>query len=167
MSHVITTKKNKALQWNNKYLNNTKLSLFEAAECKENYCPDDKPRKRRPRPQLRRQTENFRIKGTQGDPRIAEFIKNHPRRWRSVLEDFVRNRVGFTREWERNHEVDNQLQVLWTDLIQRTEAAVEKADYNVTMNQLFGANFYTDINDSWTALQSLMNQVPLRRKRRK
>lgn len=36
MSHVITTKKNKALQLNNEYLNNPKLSLFEAAECKEN-----------------------------------------------------------------------------------------------------------------------------------
>lgn len=32
MSHVITTKKNEALQLNNEYLNNPKLSLFQPAE---------------------------------------------------------------------------------------------------------------------------------------
>ena len=38
MSYIRTTKKNEALQLNNEYLNNPKLSLFEAAECKTDEC---------------------------------------------------------------------------------------------------------------------------------
>ncbi len=41
MSHVITTKKNEALQLNNEYLKNPKLSLFEAAEACEHMSDVD------------------------------------------------------------------------------------------------------------------------------